>query len=145
MNSSSFLQIKKILKQRYPMLLVDKVLDTDSVMTTTVKYFTNSDPFMRGHFKDFPIYPAVLLIELMAQSVSFSLYDRYGKIDNIWFLSIQRCHYHGYFVPGDIAETKVEIVGVDANGLINCKGKIVNQNHKKIVECNFVLIRKDLE
>lgn len=143
--NNTLLQVKKVLKQRYPMLLVDKVITTDSTVTKTMKYFTNSDPFMKGHFKDFPIYPAVLLIELMAQTVSFSLYNKYGQIDNIWFLSIQRCHYHGYLVPGDMAETEAKITGIESNGLINCKGRVINQNQEKIAECSFVLIRKDLK
>lgn len=138
------ISITNFLKQRYPMLLVDKVVDYNDKSTKTIKYFTNSDPFMLGHFKDFPMYPTVLLVELLAQSISFSIYKKLGTLDNIWFLSINRCHYYGYFVPGDVAKVTVTIQSIDETGIIQCSGFIKNQHDTKIVECKFNLIRKKI-
>ncbi|NRN76902.1 3-hydroxyacyl-[acyl-carrier-protein] dehydratase FabZ [Lactobacillus helveticus] len=55
------ISITNFLKQRYPMLLVDKVVDYNDKSTKTIKYFTNSDPFMLGHFKDFSYVSCCLI------------------------------------------------------------------------------------
>lgn len=134
-----------LLKQTYPMLLIDKVATFDKETAKSYKYITNSDPFMQGHFQNFKIYPVVLLVEFLAQTATFPIYERLGTINNIWFLSIDKCHCHGYLVPGDIAIAEVAITEIDPFGLIKCKGLIVNQNDEKILDAKFTLIKKRIQ
>ena len=60
-------QIRELLPHRYPMLLVDRVLEISETDVVGEKFVTNNEPFFQGHFPDHPIMPGVLIIEAMAQ------------------------------------------------------------------------------
>ena len=64
-------QIKKALPHRYPMLLLDRVVDyTPGESLTAIKNVTINEPFFQGHFPQRPIMPGVLIIEAMAQATA---------------------------------------------------------------------------
>jgi 3-hydroxyacyl-[acyl-carrier-protein] dehydratase len=61
--------IKEYLPQRYPFLLVDRVLEIDlGKRILAYKNVTINEPFFNGHFPDNPIMPGVLIIEALAQA-----------------------------------------------------------------------------
>ena len=60
-------EIRALLPHRYPMLLVDRVLEVSETDVVGEKMVTNNEPFFQGHFPDHPIMPGVLIIEAMAQ------------------------------------------------------------------------------
>ena len=61
-------EILKILPQRYPFLLVDRILETDGLTCMVgLKNVTINEPFFQGHFPDHPVMPGVLLVEALAQ------------------------------------------------------------------------------
>jgi len=58
-------EILKILPQRYPFLLVDRILETDgSTHMVGLKNVTINEPFFQGHFPDHPVMPGALLSRL---------------------------------------------------------------------------------
>src|SRR6202795_5306062 len=59
--------IRDILPHRYPMLLVDAILELEEERIVGIKNVTINEPFFVGHFPDFPVMPGVLIIEAMAQ------------------------------------------------------------------------------
>ncbi|XP_071717559.1 uncharacterized protein [Rutidosis leptorrhynchoides] len=61
-------QIREVLPQRYPFLLVDRIIEINpGVSAVGIKNVTINDDFFLGHFPERPIMPAVLLAEAMAQ------------------------------------------------------------------------------
>ena len=61
-------EIMEILPHRYPMLLVDKIIELEPMKSATgVKAVTINEPFFQGHFPGHPIMPGVLICEAMAQ------------------------------------------------------------------------------
>lgn len=61
--------IRRRLSHRYPMLLLDRVLDFEpNEWLRALKNITVNEPWVDGHFPERPIMPGVLLIEAMAQS-----------------------------------------------------------------------------
>lgn len=61
-------EIQKILPHRYPMLLVDRVVELEPMKRAVgIKNITFNEPQFMGHFPGNPIMPGVLLIEAMAQ------------------------------------------------------------------------------
>jgi 3-hydroxyacyl-[acyl-carrier-protein] dehydratase len=60
-------EIKQYLRQRYPLLLVDRVLEITEDYVVGLKNVTATDPCLQGHFPDEPLFPGVFLIEAMSQ------------------------------------------------------------------------------
>lgn len=60
-------EIKQILRQRTPFLLVDRILEMDGERAVGIKNVTGTEPYLVGHFPDEPILPGVLLLEAMSQ------------------------------------------------------------------------------
>lgn len=59
--------IRRILPHRYPMLLVDRIIEIDAERIVGIKNVTANEPFFTGHFPEFPVMPGVLIVEAMAQ------------------------------------------------------------------------------
>ncbi|MGH9639969.1 MAG: 3-hydroxyacyl-ACP dehydratase FabZ [Bryobacteraceae bacterium] len=60
-------EICDILPHRYPMLMVDRVLEITADSIVGIKNVTFNEPYFTGHFPGFPVMPGVLIIEAMAQ------------------------------------------------------------------------------
>lgn len=62
-------EIKEYLPQRYPFLLIDRVLEMElEKFIVAYKNVTVNEPFFQGHFPNQPIMPGVLIIEALAQA-----------------------------------------------------------------------------
>lgn len=63
-------EILELLPHRYPMLLVDRVVEIaeDGKGLVALKNVTMNEPFFQGHYPGLPIMPGVLVIECMAQA-----------------------------------------------------------------------------
>ena len=104
-------RIQKILPHRYPMLLVDKIIEVEGdTRIKGIKNVTFNEQFFQGHFPSTPIMPGVLIVEAMAQ-VSGLLFaqrlEHTGKLAML--LSMDNVKLRKPVVPGDqlilIAET----------------------------------------
>ncbi len=95
--------IRKILPHRYPMLLVDRILELEDDRIVGVKNVTSNEPFFDGHFPDFPVMPGVLIIEAMAQvagvQVLSTIPDRATKL--VLLASIEEAKFRKPVRPGD--------------------------------------------
>jgi 3-hydroxymyristoyl/3-hydroxydecanoyl-(acyl carrier protein) dehydratase len=62
-------ELLSVLPHRYPMLLVDRILEINEEGTYCrgLKNVTMNEPFFQGHYPGNPIMPGVLIIESMAQ------------------------------------------------------------------------------
>ena len=99
---------------RYPFLLVDRCeAYSPSQSIVGIKCVTVNEPFFQGHFPSYPVMPAVLLIEAMAQTgavlMSKSLeVDTSGKA--IFFMSADNCRFRSPVRPGDVVRMPVKVV-----------------------------------
>jgi beta-hydroxyacyl-ACP dehydratase FabZ len=66
-------QILELLPHRYPMLLLDRVLEISDMHVVAEKFVTINEPFFQGHFPEHPIMPGVLVIEARAQAAGIGV------------------------------------------------------------------------
>ena len=110
-------QIKQYLPHRYPMLLVDRVLDWEAgKRITAIKNVTINEEFFNGHFPHKPVMPGVLMIEALAQTaalLSFLTMD--VKLDDssvVYFVGIDNARFKRPVEPGDQLKMDVEILRI---------------------------------
>ncbi len=95
--------IERIMPHRYPMLLVDRILELTDERVVGIKNVTANEPFFVGHFPGHRIMPAVLIVEAMAQAGGFLLLNRVEEPDNklVYFLGIDNAKFRRPVLPGD--------------------------------------------
>jgi 3-hydroxyacyl-[acyl-carrier-protein] dehydratase len=99
-------QILKKLPHRYPILLVDRVLEVDGGKSIkALKNVTINEPHFVGHFPHRPVMPGVLILEAMAQSAALLAFANEGAApDNnsvIYFAGIDGARFKRPVEPGD--------------------------------------------
>jgi beta-hydroxyacyl-ACP dehydratase FabZ len=106
-------EILKILPHRYPMLLVDRVLEIEPGQRIVgLKNVSANEPFFAGHFPGRPVMPGVLIIEALAQCGGLLLM---GGLENpedkvIYFLSVDGVKFRRPVVPGDQLILELDLV-----------------------------------
>ena len=107
--------IKRILPHRYPILLVDKVVDytlEPEKKLTAIKNVTANEPFFEGHFPANPVMPGVLILEAMAQACGILAYlalATEGNLGGIYYLvKVDNAKFTRKVVPGDQLLIEVE-------------------------------------
>ena len=105
--------IMKRIPHRYPMLLIDRVIDVVSGESCTgIKNVTVNEPFFQGHFPNHPIMPGVLIIEAMAQTAATLVVDSLdgvgAKSNIVYFMTIENARFRKPVLPGDQLHIKVK-------------------------------------
>ena len=104
-------QIQEIIPHRYPMQLVDKIVDFEpGKWAEGIKCVTVNEPFFQGHFPEAHVMPGVLIIEALAQTgaVAILVEEEYkGKI--AFFGGIKNARFRQQVRPGDVLTLRCEI------------------------------------
>jgi UDP-3-O-[3-hydroxymyristoyl] N-acetylglucosamine deacetylase/3-hydroxyacyl-[acyl-carrier-protein] dehydratase len=116
--------IQRILPHRYPMLLVDRVVEIDGDRRAVgIKNVTINEPFFEGHYPGTPIMPGVLLVEAMAQLGGLLMSQKLehtGKIAVL--LSLDKVKLRRPVTPGDQVILEAEAIQAKARtGTLKCR------------------------
>ncbi|MDD4885988.1 MAG: 3-hydroxyacyl-ACP dehydratase FabZ [Thiomonas sp.] len=108
------LQILELLPHRYPMLLVDRVVEqVNGKYIKAYKNVTFNEPFFTGHFPQKPIMPGVLILEALAQASGILAFGSAGKTPaegSLYYLvGIDNARFKQPVAPGDQLHLYVEM------------------------------------
>ncbi len=108
-------QIINLLPHRYPLLLVDRVLDYKSFdYLTAIKNVSINEPFFMGHFPENPIMPGVLLLEALAQASGILAFLSQTPEENKgvlhFFAGIDNAKFKQIVTPGDQLRLEVKFI-----------------------------------
>lgn len=107
-------QILELLPHRYPMLLVDRVVEqVNGKYIKAYKNVTFNEPFFTGHFPQKPIMPGVLILEALAQASGILAFGSVGKTPaqgSLYYLvGIDNARFKQPVIPGDRLDLYVEM------------------------------------
>jgi UDP-3-O-[3-hydroxymyristoyl] N-acetylglucosamine deacetylase/3-hydroxyacyl-[acyl-carrier-protein] dehydratase len=96
-------KIKKLLPHRFPMLMVDRILELTDSHIIGMKNTTYNEAFFQGHFVDEHVFPGVLLIETMAQVGGILVLSNVDEPEkySTYFLKVDRLKFKHKVIPGD--------------------------------------------
>ena len=117
-------RIRQLLPHRYPMQLVDKVVETGSNYIVAVKNVTANEEFFQGHFPQEPVMPGVLQIEAMAQAGGLLVLNSVEEPErwSTYFLRIDDVKFRHKVVPGDTLVFRVELMAPIRHGISSMHG-----------------------
>lgn len=136
------IDIRDILPHRFPMLLVDRIVEIGEGTIVGIKNVTANEPFFQGHFPEYPVMPGVLIIEAMAQVggilVLRELEDRKTKL--VLFAAIEEAKFRRPVLPGDVLRMELKTLKrkatiVKMQGTATVDGNVVAE---AVVMCKVV-------
>jgi 3-hydroxyacyl-[acyl-carrier-protein] dehydratase len=105
-------EIMDILPHRYPMLMIDRVLECDDkARIVAVKNVSANEQILQGHFPGMPIFPGVLQLEAMAQAGGILISRITGERSYIpLFMAIDHVRFRKGIFPGDQMRIEVQLL-----------------------------------
>jgi 3-hydroxyacyl-[acyl-carrier-protein] dehydratase len=97
-------EIEALIPHRWPMLLVDRIVeyDPDTKRIVGIKGVAATEWFFQGHFPGLPVMPGVFQVEALAQTMAVYVAKQPGFGDRIGlFAGIDECRFKRIVVPGD--------------------------------------------
>ena len=108
-------EIMKYLPHRYPMLLIDRVVDMQlGESLVAIKNVSYNEPYFQGHFPNRPVMPAVIILEAMAQATGILVLRSMDKIPSeksiYYFVGIDGARFRRPVEPGDQLRIEVKLI-----------------------------------
>ena len=104
-------QIQELLPHRYPILLVDRILELGEDYILGEKLVSSNEPVLSGHFPGHPVLPGVFLLEALAQTACiWAIRQRAGPASlQPALLGIDNARFRRPVVPGDVVQLHVHL------------------------------------
>jgi beta-hydroxyacyl-ACP dehydratase FabZ len=137
-------QVLRLLPHRYPMVLVDRVLEIEGDQRAVgIKNVTMNEPFFQGHVPGHPIMPGVLIVEAMAQVGGVLLM---GTVDDpeskvVYFMSLDNVKFRKPVRPGDQIRIEVDIIQL-RNTVCRIKG-VAKVDDAVVCEAEMAAVVRD--
>ena len=142
------LDIKRVmaaLPHRYPMLLVDRVVQIlPDQSITAIKAVSMNEEFFQGHFPGRPIMPGVLIVEALAQAAGVLAVESFGLANSgklVYFMAIEGAKFRNPVEPGCLLQLDVKFVQ-KRSALSKFAGK-ASVDGKVVAEANFTAMIAD--
>ena len=122
--------IMEILPHRYPMLLIDRIIELEPQKRAVgYKNVTLNEPFFAGHFPNNPVMPGVLIIEAMAQLGGTAILEPSSQSTTVpYLLGVDKAKFRRPVVPGDKLMMEVNVMWLRMNiGRLQAEAHVDNQ------------------
>ena len=108
-------EILKYLPHRYPMLLIDRVIEFQHGQSlVAIKNVSYNEPYFQGHFPNRPVMPAVIILEAMAQATGILVLRSMDKLPSeksiYYFVGIDGARFRRPVEPGDQLRIEVNLL-----------------------------------
>lgn len=138
--------IMDLLPHRYPILLVDRILDYElGQWIRGLKNISMGELVFQGHFPQRPVFPGVMIVEAMAQTggclLMQGIEDRAKKV--IYFMSIDNVKFRKPVVPGDQLVMDVKVISLKSK-IAKMRGEAFVDG-QKVAEAEFMSMLMDAE
>lgn len=130
--------IRKLLPHRYPMLLVDKIIEWQpGERVVGVKNVTINESFFNGHFPEKAVMPGVLILESMAQVACLIMLLAPEHRHKLPYLGgIDRCRLRKPVVPGDTLVIEATLLGTHGDaGKVQMVARVEGQ---EVARCEML-------
>ena len=132
MTSMDFEEITAILPHRYPMLMVDRVLEITDESIIGIKNVTSNEPQFTGHFPGYPVMPGVLIVEAMAQvaGILVAKLAPHTRGRLMFLASVEDAKFRKPVIPGDQLRLEMKLLRLKTSiakmqGIATVDGQIV--------------------
>lgn len=137
--------IMDLLPHRYPILLVDRILDYEPKQWIRgLKNISFNEEVFQGHFPSRPVFPGVYIVEAMAQTGGCLLLqeieDRARKV--IYFMGIDAVKFRKPVLPGDQLVMEVKVLQLKGR-ICKMRGEAFVEG-QKVAEAEFMSMLMDL-
>ncbi len=140
----NILEVMEILPQRYPILLIDRVLELEEgKRIVALKNVTIGEPYFQGHFPTLPMMPGVYMLEAMAQAGGILVYKTIKfdmSKDMLVYAGVDGVRFKRPVFPGDQMIIEVEAVSLK-KGLSKLSGAITVKNETAATAQIYVALR----
>lgn len=104
-------QIQALIPHRYPFLLVDRIVAVEpGKRVVGLKHVSMAEPYLQGHFPNYPVMPGVLIVEALAQTGAvLVMHDPANAGKMPYFARIDNCRFRQQVRPGDTLRLEVEV------------------------------------
>jgi len=99
--------IKQLIPQRYPFLMIDRVIEACPEKVVAIKNVSMTEHFFEGHFPDLKVMPGALMIEAMAQAGIVLYKQKYQNANLLYLVSVKSRFFNPAY-PGD--QLRIEVL-----------------------------------
>jgi len=117
-------RIKQLLPHRWPIQMVDKVIEISDRHIVGIKNVTGNEEIFMGHFPEEPVMPGVMQIEAMAQTGGLLILNTVEQPEkySTYFLKIENVKFRQKVVPGDTLIFRLDLMTEIRRGIVSMKG-----------------------